>query len=158
MKWTIPELRKLSRTLHQFQGVIDCKRYISEDEQDILDISPVEIKGEFHLIESENIYVFDCDVSCMLSMPCAITLKEIEVPLHFQTTIEFAEKFVDDNTHLIDGITIDLDPVIYSEILIEKPMRVVAKDAYQDYHEEEIHLDEEDVSNNPFAALKNRKY
>lgn len=156
MKWTIQELRKLSRNLHHIEGVIHVKSFITP-EDDILDIKDVQLKGEFHLIERDNIYVFDLDVQTTLTMSCAVSLKEVEVPLHFQTSLEFAESFVDDNTHIIEGITIDLDPVIYSEILIEKPMRVVHPDAYLDYHEEIETLDE-DETNNPFAALKNKKY
>lgn len=157
MKWTIQELRKLSRHFHHIEGVINLKPFLSP-EDDILDISDVQIQGDFHLIEQGNIYIFDLDVKTTLTMPCAVSLKEVEVPLHFQTSLEFAESFVDDNTHIIEGITIDLDPVIYSEILIEKPLRVVHPDAYLDYHEEIETLDEDDESNNPFAALKNKNY
>jgi len=156
VKWTIQELRKLSRHLHHIEGVIDVHSFLTPDD-DILDISDVRVQGEFHLLEQDNIYVFDLDVETTLMMPCAVSLKEVEVPLHFQTSLEFAETFVDDNTHIIEGITIDLDPVVYSEILIEKPMRVVHQDAYLDYHEE-IETLEDDENNNPFAALKNKNY
>ncbi len=157
MLWTIQELRKLSRTLHQFQGVCDCQKFITEDETDVLKITDVFVKGNFRLIEANNIYLFDCNITCNVTMACAVSLKEVVIPLNFDTTLEFSQTFIDDNTHVIEGITIDLEPVIFSEIMIEKPMRVVHPDAYKDYHEEEVHLDE-DESKNPFAALKNKIY
>ncbi len=154
MKWTIQELKKLFRTNNQFQSTIDCKKFLSEEDPDILDISDVQVKGDFQVLSGEDLYLFNCDISCELIMPCAITLEDVTVPIHFQTTLEFSRKFVDDNTYIFEGITIDLDPVIYSEILVEKPLKVLSESAYDEYVEERVELDQEDLSDNPFAKYK----
>lgn len=154
MKWTIQELKKLFRTNNQFQSIIDCKKFLSEDDPEVLDISDVQVVGDFQVLSDKDLYIFNCDVSCELIMPCAITLDEVTVPIHFQTTLEFSRGFVDDNTYIFEGITIDLDPVIYSEIMVEKPLRVLSESAYDGYEETRIELDENDLSKNPFAKYK----
>lgn len=154
MKWTIQELKKLFRTNNQFQSFCDCKKFLSEDDPDILDMSEVFVKGDFQILSREGLFLFNCEISCELVMPCAITLEEVKVPIRFQTTLEFAQTFVDDNTHIFEGITIDLDLVIYSEILIEKPLRVLSENAYENYAEEHSEIEEGIQSSNPFAKYK----
>jgi len=154
MKWTIQELRKLSKTLNNFHNYCDCKKYLSEDDPDIHDISDVEVAGNFQVLGSEGLYIFNVEISCVLTMPCAITLEEVKVPLHFETSLEFSQTFIDDNTHVFEGITINLDPYIWAEILVEKPMRVVSQNAYESYSEDIVELEEDETSTNPFAGLK----
>jgi len=90
-----------------------------------------------------------------LVMACAITLEDVEVPLSFETELVFGTELVDDDVLPIDGITIDLDPSIWGEILVEKPMRVVSEHAYDHYSETRatIEADEPETAN-PFAKLK----
>lgn len=154
MKWTIQELRKLSRTQNNFHSTCDCKKYINEDEMDILDVSLVDVLGKFQVMERQELYVFELEITCELTMPCAITLEEVLVPLHFHTTLEFAKAFIDDNTHIIEGMTIDLEPYIWAEILVEKPMKVLSEHAYDSYVEELVHLDEDEINPSPFKTLK----
>ncbi len=155
MKWTIHELRKHHRTNNSFEYVLDCNQYLGDDADDLVDISPVNIQGLFSWIQQDKIYLFELKIQCVCTMLCAITLEEVEVPLSFSTTLEFAQEIFDDNTILIEGVTIDLDPYIWAEILIEKPMKVVSKHAYDHYQEDIVKLDlEELIDNNPFAKLK----
>lgn len=155
MKWTIHELRKHHRTNNSFEYVLDCNRYLGEDDDDLVDISPVNIQGTFFWIEQENKYLFDLKIKCVCTMLCAITLDEVEVPLSFSTTLEFANEIINDFTILIEGVTIDLDPYVWAEILVEKPMKVVSKNAYDHYLEDIVVLDQEELSeDNPFAKLK----
>jgi len=155
MKWTIQELKKLSRTSREFDGELDLSSYIQEDD-DILNISPVKVTGTYQIIEDSE-YIFDCHIETVITMPCAVTLEDVDVPLSFNTELTFAKTMQDDNTFLIEGITIDLDPIIYSEILIEKPMRVVSPGSEEFLSSSETLDEEEKESNNPFASLKNMK-
>jgi len=154
MKWTIQELRKLSRTQNNFHSTCDCKKYLTEDETDILDVSMVDVMGTFHVLDGQGLYVFELIITCELLMACAITLEEVIVPIHFETSLEFAKGYVDDNTLIIEGITIDLEPYIWAEILVEKPMKVISENAYDEYTEERVRLDENEEPINPFKELK----
>jgi len=156
MKWTIQELRKLRNTGNRFAYTADFDRFLSEDQIDIVAISPVVITGSFAVLKDPDEFVFEVTVQCILTMPCAITLADVEVPIDFMTELTFAEVPIDANVHQIEGITIDLDSYLWGEILIEKPMRVVAPGAYVGFAEEQVTFDEDDrpESANPFAKLK----
>ncbi|MCK7487204.1 MAG: YceD family protein [Bacillus subtilis] len=156
MKWTIHELKKRGRTDPTFDYVADLKSYLSELVPDVLDIGPVHIHGSYRIQEHDQEYWFDVFVETVLTMPCAITLEEVEVPLRFQTELMFARTLVDDQTQLIEGITIDLDPIIWSEIVVEKPMKVVKEGAsLDDIHQNPEIEDADEDSQNPFSELKN---
>lgn len=156
MKWTIYELRKLVLTNNQFSYQFDPTSFLTEEDYfELISMDQIEVKGNFQYIHEEELFIFDVQVKTNIVMPCAITLEPVDVPIEFETSLEFSKTIVDDSTYLIDGITIDLDSVIFAEVMIEKPMKVVKPGAYEDYHEELVELDqEEQIQNNPFAKLK----
>lgn len=155
MKWSLPELRKLIHINNEFCYVADFHGNLDGSIIDLVDISPVNVSGSFQIMEAEDQFIFLIDVECTLTMICAITLNEVAVPMHFETELVFGHDPEDDNMHLIEGNTIDLDPYVFSEILIEKPMRVVSENAYENYKEEIVTLDDEEkTASNPFAKLK----
>ncbi|PKL00110.1 MAG: hypothetical protein CVV56_07830 [Tenericutes bacterium HGW-Tenericutes-1] len=155
MKWSINELNKFRLTNNTFDYVSDFHSFITDDLVDLIDISDVSVSGSFQVLEAFEQYLFDVKIQCTLTLACAISLKPVEVPMDFETTLSFATSLVDDSVYLIEGNTVDLDPVVWANILIEKPMRVVASDAYDEYSEEIVTLDEEEKMNqNPFGKLK----
>ncbi len=155
MKWSINELNKFRLTNNTFDYVSDFHSFITDDLIDLIDISDVSVSGSFQVLEAFEQYLFDVKIQCTLTLACAISLKPVEVPMDFETTLSFATSLIDDSVYLIEGNTVDLDPVVWANILIEKPMRVVASDAYDEYSEELVTLDEEEKMNqNPFGKLK----
>lgn len=157
MKWTIQELKKHHRTSNQFAYTLDCTRYLSADFPDLVDISLVSVKGKFSWIDLEEKFLFDLDISCRITMLCAITLDPVDVDLDFHTLLEFAQTITDDHTFLIDGVTINLDPHVFSEILIEMPMKVIGPNAESLEPADIVHLDpDEKADENPFAKLKQK--
>jgi len=157
MKWSIHELRKHHRTENSFEYDMDCHDFL-EPGTDLVDVSLAHVRGENYWDEQEDMYVFMLNINCHLTMLCAITLKEVDVPLAFDTKLEFAHRPIDDNTILIEGETIDLDPYVWAEILIEKPMKVLSKHAYDHYVEDIVELEEEEkLEDNPFAKLKEKQ-
>ncbi|HOP56799.1 MAG TPA: hypothetical protein PLH02_04235 [Bacillota bacterium] len=157
MKWSTFELRKLHRTDNRFAYVCDCSDLIGENDEDLAGVSPVNVSGTFEYDEIGERYIFSIDIACHLTMLCAITLDEVDVPLNFHSILEFASVVKDDFTLPIEGTTIDLDPFIWAEIMVEKPMRVLSENAYRNYREEIIELDEaEKMADNPFAKLQKK--
>lgn len=155
MKWSISELIKYRLTNNTFDYLADFHSYITDDLIDFIDISQVSVSGSFRVIEAFSEYVFDVKIKCTLTLACAITLDPVEVAIEFETSLVFATTLIDDSVYLIEGNTIDLDPVIWANILIEKPMRVVSDNAYENYQEEIVTLDDnEKLSANPFGKLK----
>ena len=151
MKWTIHELLKNKTHNNQFEFTLDFSDKIQGS--DIIEITPVEVVGDYEIYDNIE-YVFYMDIKCTLTMACAITLEPVEVDLDFSVEEVFTEDKEDDfNT--IDGITIDLLPIIWSNIILEKPMRVVKDNADYDFESENVELD--DNINEAFSKLKDFK-
>lgn len=149
MKWTTHELIKLENIDNEINETIDITELI--DNTDIIKISPVEVTGDFEIYDSEE-FAFYLDIKCTLILPCALTLEEVE----YNVDLSVEEVFTtnkDDESNNIDGITIDLLPIIWSNILLDKPMRVVSKDAYDNIDFENTEFEEEETTN-VFASLK----
>ena len=154
MKFTVMELIKHYRTDNRIAYVFDADKYLNDDFPDLVGISPVVVSGSFSVDQSEEIFIFDLDINCTLTMLCALTLVEVIVPLSFKTTLTFALNSVEDHMFAIDGLSIDLDPHVFAEILVEKPMKVVSADARKHYQEDIVKLDESDkLAQSPFAQL-----
>ncbi len=151
MKWTIQKLTKLQNIDNEFEGTVDFSSYL--ENTDIIKISPVKISGSFEIYD-DDLYEFFLNIRCTLTLACAITL--VEVP--YEIDIDVEEVFTTDKNdeyNNIDGITIDLLPIIWSNIILEKPMRVLSKEAYLNQEEETSDLEVEEDINQAFANLKN---
>ena len=153
MKWTIQELIKLQNYDTKFSGSLDYSSYL--DKTDILAISPVIIEGDFEIYDN-SIFEFYIDIKCTLTLACAITLKEVLYEVDIRVEEIFSTE-KSDEYNLIDGITVDLLPVIWSNIILEKPMRVVSENAYNEFASETDEIDEDKSTNQAFANLKNYK-
>jgi uncharacterized protein len=147
MKWTIQELVKLENINNKYEGTIDFSSKI--EGTDIVGITPVQVAGEFEIYDNSE-FVFFSDIKCEIVMECALTLKEVIVPLEFSVEDTFST-YEDENNFTIEGITIDLLPIIWSNILLEKPMRVVSEDADEEF---EYSNTETKKTQNAFAVLK----
>ena len=146
MKWTLAELKELDKPI-LIDSVLDFSEEI-KDLSDVKAISPVHVKGTGFPMEDDE-YVFSLDISSELTMECAITLKDVKYPLNFHTDEVFAKTNEDkEDINLISNGEIDLVPVIYSCIVINKPMRVVSDGATFESPKKEEYI------NPAFAGLK----
>ena len=150
MKWTTHELIKLENVNNEINETVDLSEYI--ENTDIIKISPVKVTGDFEIYDSEE-FSFGLDIRCTLTLPCAITLDEVEYEVDL-TVEEVFTTYKDDESNTIDGITIDLLPIIWSNILLDKPMRVVSENAHDKVDFENTEFEEEETTTNVFASLK----
>ena len=85
-------------------------------------------------------------------LECAISLK----PVEYEIETSFDEEFSlneNDDCFLINGQTLDTKEAIITNLLINKPVRVISDG--ESFDDEDDHFeDEETVSNNPFESLK----
>lgn len=150
MKWTTHELIKLVNVNNEINETVDLSSFI--ENTDIIRISPVEVTGDFEVYDAEE-FAFYLDIKCTLILPCAITLDEVEYEVDLSVE-EIFTTYKDDETNTIDGITIDLLPIIWSNILLDKPMRVISENAYDKVDFENTEFEDDDEPNNVFASLK----
>lgn len=97
-------------------------------ETELLDLKDVVLSGIITL-DVDGDYIIDADLNGTMILPCAVTLKE--VPYQFSTKIEGnIEKMlaeIDENYEKSEN-TIDIFPIIWENILMEIPLRVVSED------------------------------
>ena len=138
--------------------LIDTTYSFSKEEMegtDLLKLDDVKIVGELHKNVLGNI-VLSVDVSGVMVLPCAITLKPVDYPfsLIIDDEIEKLYENIEEKSTNLQN-TIDILPIIWENILMEIPMRVVSPDA------ENIKLSgdgwklvtDEDNKNNPLSEL-----
>ncbi len=153
MKWTTHELTKLQNINNKFTEVLDLSKYI--EKTDIIKISPVKVSGDFEIYDN-SIYEFYIEIKCTLTLACAITLEEVPYDVDIRVEEVFSSN-KSDEYNLIEGITIDLLPIIWSNIILEKPMRVISENAYKNYKSEIDDLGKEESINQAFANLNKYK-
>ena len=104
----------------------------SEDElsgTDLLKLDNVKVEGEIFKNSLGNIEL-DLSVEGIMVMPCAITLKPVNYPFNIEISgeiEELMENFEENSTNFQNSI--DILPIIWENILMEIPMRVVSDEA-----------------------------
>lgn len=121
MKWSLQQLFKYNGKPFTFNFTCDLKKYI-ENISDILDISEVEVSGVGQNVRNDR-YVFDLNIKCTLTLEDSVTLDPVEYPLNIATTEIFDFVEDEDDVNLIDKNTINLEGVVWENILVLKPMR-----------------------------------
>ncbi len=112
--------------------VINENYSFSEDElknSGILKLDDVSINGEITLNSLREIYI-SLEVKGTMILPCAITLKPVDYPFNIiidGDLSEIQEELGENTKKCINSI--DILPIIWENILMEIPMRVVAPDA-----------------------------
>jgi uncharacterized protein len=139
MKWSVEQLLKVKHQGLDFEDSIDFSAAIDKS-GDILSIQDTFVTGTYTYQDPD--FVFDLSIQSTLTMACAKTLKPVEVKLDFNVE-EIFSLTPDDAQRPIEGNTVDLLPVVWSNIYLEKPLRVVHPDAknieFDDPNEKPIH-------------------
>ena len=139
MKWSIQQLRKIQKFPFQFSDTIDYSEY-AEGVEDIIEINPVLVSGEINKIDDET-YRIVYTIKTVLILQCALTLDP--VPYEYEKTFdEVYSKIENDEYFLIEKNTIDLTDMVWTNILIEKPINVTLPNAYEILKERGIVLDD----------------
>ena len=138
--------------------LIDTTYSFSKEEMqgtDLLKLDNVKIVGELHKNVLGNI-VLSAEVSGVMVLPCAVTLKPVDYPFSIVIDDEIEKLYenIEENPINLQN-TIDILPIIWENILMEIPMRVVSSDA------ENVKLSgdgwklvtDEDNKNNPLSEL-----
>ena len=96
---------------------------------DLLKLDDVKVEGELFKNSLGNIEL-NVDVEGTMVLPCAITLKPVDYPFAITISGELSELFeeFDENQRNFQN-TIDILPIIWENILMEIPMRVVSEEA-----------------------------
>lgn len=137
---------------------IDFNYSFNEDElkgTDLISLDNVKINGI--LENSYDDYHLDVEINGIMVLPCAITLEDVSHPFSIKID-ENIEEFFENEEKKFKTCenTIDIFPIIWENILMEIPMKVVSEKA-NDIHMEgegwKLITDDEEKTNSPFKKL-----
>ena len=143
--------------------LVDLTYTFSEEQlkgTDLLKLEDVKIIGEIYTDSLDEVCL-NVNVDGVFKLPCAITLKEVDYP--FNVKIEGTiEELMGENEEFVkkDENTLDIFSIIWENILMEIPMRVVSEGAEDQISNLEgngwkvITDEEEDIINPALAKLK----
>lgn len=88
-------------------------------------ISPVKVSG--YISNNEEEYELDINITGTMVLPCARTLKDVDYPFNIHIDEIIDEN--DDNSLEIIQNRLEIFPIIWQNILVDVPLRVLAPDA-----------------------------
>ena len=112
-------------TIHE--NVIVDKELLNQTE--LMDLKDVIVEGDLFL-DSLDEYQFSIEIHGIMTLPCAITLQPVDYPFHIEVEGNVYDLMneIDENAKKSEN-SIDIFPIIWENILMEIPLRVVAEDA-----------------------------
>lgn len=128
MKWSLQQLQKINKFPYRFNTTFDFHPFITNNDE-IYDVSLIEVKGTINQIDLDT-YQFTYQVTGKLVLPCSLTLE----PVDYLIDEEFDEVYStknDEDFYLIEKNTIDLEKIVWANIILSIPIRVVRDDAYE---------------------------
>lgn len=117
---------------HLKEIIIDDSYKFSDEkikEADLLDLSSVKINGRIYK-DSLGDYIIDVMIEGIMTLPCAITLKPVkhEFKVNVCDNLYTLLTEIDENTKKVEN-SIDILPIIWENILMEIPIKVVSEGA-----------------------------
>ena len=124
------DLTRLNNNIDKSITINETYSFSSEELKgtDLLKLDNVKINGELFKNSLGNIEL-NVVVDGVMVLPCAITLKPVDYPFNIEISgelEELMEEFVNFSTNFQNSI--DILPIIWENILMEIPMRVVSPD------------------------------
>lgn len=142
MKWSVSQLRKLTTNPYHFSLELD---FSSEAEQveDIQNIGIALVEGTISRVDDD---IFRCTyhLKVELVLSCSLTLEPVNYLMDFEQEdlIGYANADYDDVVE-ISGNTIDLKAIVWDNIIVNIPIRIVRDDAYEILASRNISLEED---------------
>lgn len=111
----------------EYADVITLDKRIYEN-TDIRDLSPVDVKINISRV-TDSSYKMDLEIKGEMILPCSITLKDVTYPFDIKNEIKLSnDDELDEEYVRITQNSIDIIPIIWQNILLEIPLRVVSED------------------------------
>ena len=95
---------------------------------DIRHLSPVNVNAHIRRV-TDSSYSMSLEIKGTMVLPCAITLKDVDYPFDIKTELKLSnEDDFDEEYVKINQNTIDIISIIWQNIVLEIPLRVVSAD------------------------------
>lgn len=140
MKWTLQQLMKIQSFPYLFETNIDFSKE-SISREDILKMYDAEVKGSLERVDF-NTYRINAVVKVSMDIACALTLEPVRYDMNI-TIDEIHGTTKGDDVIEVTNNTIDLNEIVWSNIVVNVPIRVVRDDAYEILKKRNIVLNEQ---------------
>ncbi len=152
MRLALAQLRKFNMP-YTFSEELDLKEELDGFE-DIISSKAVKVNGVIDKI-SGDLYSVTMEISTTLILECAVSLKPVSYDV-FTTCVEMydVDNKQEEDVNIIALQTLDTLDAVVTNIIIAKPMKVIAEGESFISEEEDFVVEEEDKINPAFASLK----
>ena len=141
MKWAIAQLIKQGSKVFEIDELVDFSDIVNAHDE-IRKLSKVKVTGTGQL-QGKKV-VFNLHIEGTMTLACALTLDDVEYPFDYDSVEVFvldADLYEEgEDEYLVTGTTIELAPVIWQNILLQKPLRVVKEGAYEEMKKKGIRI------------------
>ena len=125
------DLIKLKSNIVDYIEIDETLNFTSEDLKDsgILELNKVHVVGDITKDALDD-YDINIDVTGEMILPCSVTLKPVkhEFSININDNLSTLFEEIDEKNKNIEN-SIDIFPIIWENILMEIPMRVVSEEA-----------------------------
>jgi len=134
LKYYIKELIKHGTKPFEIKETVDFSS-IASLHHEIRKITSVIITGTGQL-SGEDV-IFDLNIKCDLVLPCALTLDDVNYHMDIHTKEFFTfkehakEEDYEDDVTIVKGQAIEIAPVVWQNIIVNIPLRVISENAYE---------------------------
>ncbi len=127
MKWNLQWITKQKDGRFEFEETITFPSDIFHNLSQINGLKDVFVSGNGRLDMKHQQLFVDFSVKGQMILPCAVSLEDVDYPFEIDSSVIFAfYKPQEDEDYIeVKRDTVDLTPVIFQEIMMEIPMRVV---------------------------------
>lgn len=130
MKYAQHDLERNQITKFKVDETFDASELIEENGR-ILTVSPFQIVGEGSYEKTTGLVQMDIEIMGVITTPCAISLKPVEIDIRIRYAEDFAFDFEianESQAMYVENGVIDLEPLILDAIAAEVPLKVVHPD------------------------------
>lgn len=142
MKFSVQQLQKINPSPLKVSEQIDYRDFLDGlTSSDILDIALVDVNISISKLDM-NTFQFDYVIHADLGLACALTLERVPYVMDLNVSETYSTLPDSDDIYPIEGNTIDTKEIVWSQILMNIPIRVVRDDAYEILKQRNIILGE----------------
>ena len=142
MKWQIAKLLKTSTKEIEINEEVDFSDAVGRN-PDIRNLSTILVIGKGIVSPTTRTIEFNLTIKGEMTLECALTLDDVNYPFEANLNPTFiwdSEKYDEDGEDYLVKDTIELAPVIWQEIFIQIPLRVVKDGAHEELARQGIEL------------------
>ncbi|MDH6366051.1 YceD family protein [Breznakia blatticola] len=134
VKWSKNDLLNTKDGVISFQEDLTFPKETFAKIHQLRDLKDVHVEGSLDYDGKSDLVTVDMEISGEMILPCAITNEDVPYPFDIEPTEVFAFRKVDDteDLHEAKGDVIELLPIIFQDIMMEVPLKVV-KDDIKEY-------------------------